>query len=299
LERILKSYELMLDFYGMVLVDRKTGQIARSSNYKERYYNLNTSGHNYLRITRILKCLGEMGFEHLKLPFLEFLVQEVYVNKELRNVKSSLGNYWSGTLRDDDQRAAFLAKIEEYDEKERAARGMGGGGGGGMGGGGRAYGAGGYGMGYRGMDRVAAEERYRRANDESDSSSDSEPGDAMDEDSSSSDEEGLTVAEKAKRRAAKARTVATAATTIPRQPRGNVAGEDETQDEEDEKEEKETKEEKTEERKEEKTEEKKEDMPSPGDFDARCNEGVADSQGFGNESVGTQELTNNNNDTVG
>ena len=133
-----------------------SGELARSSNYKERYYNLNTSGHNYLRITRILKCLGEMGFEHLKLPFLEFFAEEVYVNKELRNVKSSLANYWGGTLRDDEQRAKYIAKINEYEEKERAARGA-------SGPGARTgYGGAGYGGGYG---RVAAEERYRRGKD--------------------------------------------------------------------------------------------------------------------------------------
>ncbi len=64
--RVLKSYRLMLDFYGLVLLDSTTGQLAHNENFKERFYNLNTSGHNYLRITRILKCLGELGYEHLK-----------------------------------------------------------------------------------------------------------------------------------------------------------------------------------------------------------------------------------------
>ena len=59
--RIIKSYELMLDFYGMVLEDKKTGKISRSKNFRPRYDNLNNCFHNYLRITRILKCLGEVG----------------------------------------------------------------------------------------------------------------------------------------------------------------------------------------------------------------------------------------------
>ena len=46
-----------LDFYGFELVDEETGEIRRLSNggYKSRFHNLNTSGHNYLRITVSLK----------------------------------------------------------------------------------------------------------------------------------------------------------------------------------------------------------------------------------------------------
>jgi len=113
--RIIKSYELMLDFYGMKLVNRETGEIARSDNYKDRYYNLNTSSHNYLRITRILKCLGEMNLEHLKKPWCEFFIKEVYVNKELLSIRGSLRNYWVAVLRKDDERQELLNLIDKYD----------------------------------------------------------------------------------------------------------------------------------------------------------------------------------------
>lgn len=62
-ERLYRSFEMMLDFYGMKLVNRQTGEIKRNSNYQKCYDNLNWSSHNYLRITRILKCLGELGLE--------------------------------------------------------------------------------------------------------------------------------------------------------------------------------------------------------------------------------------------
>ena len=45
-------------------------QIGRAAHYAPRYRHLDSSFHNYLRITRILKCLGELGFEHYKWPFL-------------------------------------------------------------------------------------------------------------------------------------------------------------------------------------------------------------------------------------
>jgi hypothetical protein len=38
--RILTSYELMLDFYGMKLLSPETGLINRSENYEARYENL-------------------------------------------------------------------------------------------------------------------------------------------------------------------------------------------------------------------------------------------------------------------
>jgi hypothetical protein len=42
-----------LDFYGFELVDEKTGKIRRlrGDAYEPRFHNLNTSSHNYLRIT--------------------------------------------------------------------------------------------------------------------------------------------------------------------------------------------------------------------------------------------------------
>jgi hypothetical protein len=54
--RIIQSYKIMLDFYGLVLLDEQTGEIARNpATYKQRYAHLNSSFHNYLRITRIMK----------------------------------------------------------------------------------------------------------------------------------------------------------------------------------------------------------------------------------------------------
>jgi hypothetical protein len=61
--------------------------------------------HNYLRITRILKCLGEMGFEHYKVPFLRFMLQEAIVTKKLSRTLESCYNYWIGTVKDNQQRA--------------------------------------------------------------------------------------------------------------------------------------------------------------------------------------------------
>ena len=40
-ERLLKSYKMMLGFYGLELVDDKTGEVKRASNWQERFDNLN------------------------------------------------------------------------------------------------------------------------------------------------------------------------------------------------------------------------------------------------------------------
>ncbi|ELR20514.1 opioid growth factor receptor (ogfr) region protein, putative [Acanthamoeba castellanii str. Neff] len=112
--RMVRSYELMLEFYGMKLKNAETGELERSENYKARYRNLNTSGHNYLRITRILKSLGELGFEHLKFNFLAFVADEIWTHGELKNCKSSIENYWTGTLRDDTQRAEMEKRISDF-----------------------------------------------------------------------------------------------------------------------------------------------------------------------------------------
>ena len=40
MKRVVKSYRMMLDFYGMELVDEKTGEIERAENWKERFNHL-------------------------------------------------------------------------------------------------------------------------------------------------------------------------------------------------------------------------------------------------------------------
>jgi|UniRef100_A0A7S4FI99 hypothetical protein len=112
--RLQKSYELLLDFYGMKLVDATTGQLARHDNFQQCYENLSYSGHNYLRITRIMKCLGELGFEHYKKPFIMHILKEIYENNELTPCKESCLNYWAGVLRNADD----LKEVEEYARKK-------------------------------------------------------------------------------------------------------------------------------------------------------------------------------------
>ncbi|OXB67878.1 hypothetical protein ASZ78_005560, partial [Callipepla squamata] len=99
MERFIRAYQLMLRFYGIILVNQGTGELERAENWTERFLNLNRFSHNNLRITRILKCLGEMGYEHYQVHLVKFFLTETLVNETLSNVKRSALDYFLFTIR--------------------------------------------------------------------------------------------------------------------------------------------------------------------------------------------------------
>ncbi|TSK22717.1 Opioid growth factor receptor-like protein 1 [Bagarius yarrelli] len=105
--RFVLAYAIMLDFFGIKLLD-KNGNVARASNWKDRFQHLNESQHNYLRITRILKSLGELGFESYKLPLVHLLLEEALERGTLANMRHSALEYFVYTLRSHSQRRALL-----------------------------------------------------------------------------------------------------------------------------------------------------------------------------------------------
>lgn len=110
-QRVLKSYEMMLDFFGMKLKCKETGQIERAHNWDERYQNLETSSHNYLRITRMLKSLRELGFEQYMNPLVLHFLHEITANNRFQGVTHSLMDYWAATLCNSDREQVIkLAK---------------------------------------------------------------------------------------------------------------------------------------------------------------------------------------------
>jgi len=123
INRIVSSYTLMLDFYGMRLVSPETGEVDRSlppRNYAARYKNLVRSSHNYLRISRILKCLSEFGLERLNAGFLLHVLNEQSESKELntQGIRSSMDRWWANCLRNEEERAwirATIAKVRAGD----------------------------------------------------------------------------------------------------------------------------------------------------------------------------------------
>ncbi|XP_037322316.1 opioid growth factor receptor-like protein 1 [Pungitius pungitius] len=96
--RFLAAYSLMLDFYGIKLLD-KSGNVARASNWPQRFQHLNESQHNYLRITRILKSLGELGYEAFKAPLVHLFLEESLCHNTLPNMLHSALEYFVYTIR--------------------------------------------------------------------------------------------------------------------------------------------------------------------------------------------------------
>ncbi|XP_077316446.1 uncharacterized protein LOC143936035 [Lithobates pipiens] len=120
MQRLLESYKLMLGFYGIELVDPKTGEVARACNWFERFDNLDTNTHNNLRITRILKCLGELGYEHYQVPLVKFFLKETLCHGNLSNVKTSALNYFMFTVKNkSERRELVLFAWEHYEPKEK------------------------------------------------------------------------------------------------------------------------------------------------------------------------------------
>ncbi|RXM30452.1 Opioid growth factor receptor-like protein 1 [Acipenser ruthenus] len=105
--RFLVAYTVMLDFFGIKLLD-KNGTVARAANWQDRFQHLNESQHNYLRITRILKSLGELGFESFKAPLVKLLLEEALVEETMPNMVHSVLEYFVYTIRNRKERRVLL-----------------------------------------------------------------------------------------------------------------------------------------------------------------------------------------------
>ncbi|KAM5256515.1 opioid growth factor receptor-like protein 1 [Ctenodactylus gundi] len=113
IRRFLLAYKMMLEFFGIKLVD-KTGNVARALNWQERFQHLNESQHNYLRITRILKSLGELGYESFKSPLVKFILHEALVENTIPNIKQSALEYFVYTIRDRRERRKLLRFAQKH-----------------------------------------------------------------------------------------------------------------------------------------------------------------------------------------
>uniref|UniRef100_A0AAQ4P1M2 Opioid growth factor receptor 2 n=1 Tax=Gasterosteus aculeatus aculeatus TaxID=481459 RepID=A0AAQ4P1M2_GASAC len=113
------SYKLMLDFYGIELSDEKTGEVRRACNWRDRFNNLNRRTHNNLRITRILKCLGTLGYRHYQAPLVHFFLKETLVHRELPQVRDSVLHYFVFAVLDKRERRRLLKfAYLSYDRRE-------------------------------------------------------------------------------------------------------------------------------------------------------------------------------------
>jgi hypothetical protein len=131
--RVLQALRMMLRFYGTDITysvrvpsaassssspSAKTpnsvcleAQLRRTrdlTEWAEQYDNLVHRSHNYLRISRILQFLGEVGLEPLKLGWLEYLAQEVMAGPPAQAPLAAC-------------RSSFFFWMEiPYEEKDRA-----------------------------------------------------------------------------------------------------------------------------------------------------------------------------------
>lgn len=93
-ERVARSYVMMLDFYGLELADAATGKLRPSRNAADRLRHLNSSPHNWLRMTRILTALGMLGYPHYKTELLAVLGRLVD-GGTLSRCRSSYERFWT------------------------------------------------------------------------------------------------------------------------------------------------------------------------------------------------------------
>ncbi|XP_027032113.2 opioid growth factor receptor-like isoform X2 [Tachysurus fulvidraco] len=107
-KRLLTSYKLMLDFYGIELISEETGEVRRATNWTERSANLNRNTHNNLRITRILKSMGLLGFSHYQAPLVHFFLVETLVQGTLPQVKQSALDYFMFAVVDKTKRKELI-----------------------------------------------------------------------------------------------------------------------------------------------------------------------------------------------
>jgi hypothetical protein len=112
LDRVRASLQLMLEFYGMSLITLPSEDLAvcRHPRFWDKgIENLAWSSHNWLRISRILKFLTDIGLEREKMAFLRRLRFEVTVSKKLFDAHNSYARFWAGTIADEAARKEFLS----------------------------------------------------------------------------------------------------------------------------------------------------------------------------------------------
>lgn len=108
---LLKSFDMMLRFYGSKR-DEDGDLVRRRKQYNSRYANLIRRSHNYLRISRILKCLGDFDMEAYQLSWLRFLLDEIFVEKKLIELADSFTRYWIHTVKDDVKRDSLKQEVK-------------------------------------------------------------------------------------------------------------------------------------------------------------------------------------------
>lgn len=91
--RLLTSLDRMLRFYGLV---REGERVVRSAAFEEKARNwLTPYNHNFLRITRILLCLKELGLGRRADAFFHCLEE---IHREHREIGAETFQYWRNAV---------------------------------------------------------------------------------------------------------------------------------------------------------------------------------------------------------
>jgi Opioid growth factor receptor (OGFr) conserved region len=99
---LLKSFEVMLNFYGLRLPKNSADRIEinRAKNYSIRRQEwVNPFDHNYLRITRILKCLIAFGLTDAAIAFYQCL-EQIY-REDSERIGGETFQYWTNAIKID------------------------------------------------------------------------------------------------------------------------------------------------------------------------------------------------------
>ena len=141
--RLLRSFELILHFFGfeithsglqhhnvcvpareswphgieMQTYDRPPIQRRPDVDAVPRLRNLRNKRHNFLRISRIIQHLGEVGLGRWQRPFLEALIEEVIDRRTLSTAASSLRQHWLQQVSDKADREALLIRMNRQTSK--------------------------------------------------------------------------------------------------------------------------------------------------------------------------------------
>lgn len=95
---LLKSFQVMLHFYGLKCIDNsEIIQITTDNNFDLQKDNwLNRGNHNHLRITRILNSLVILGLETYARAFF-LCLSEIY-QREKENIDIRSFNFWKNAV---------------------------------------------------------------------------------------------------------------------------------------------------------------------------------------------------------
>jgi hypothetical protein len=98
--RVVKSYKLMLNFFGMKLEDDISGKVAREEGlWQGRYCQMNTVTATTNKISRMLKSLYQLGFERYQKKFVEFIGEEMEEHGLLGNLKDFYHKTWKAYIK--------------------------------------------------------------------------------------------------------------------------------------------------------------------------------------------------------